>query len=92
MTKDTQAGTVDAPAGAAIIDWHAGSPVYERAPPSAPAVETATPRWASWVIKPGDLICDWLKVEDADSRGLVRLFANLTLYTKISVAIAFLLS
>ena len=44
------------------------------------------------LLKPGDLICDWLKVEDAESRGLLRLFANLTLYAKIAVAFAFLVS
>ena len=80
------------PGHAQIIDWHAGIPVYQHTQSSAPAVATPAPQWAGWLIKPGDLICDWLKVEDADSRGLLRLFANLTLYAKISVAIAFLLS
>jgi len=75
-----------------IVDWHAGSPIRAGAAPHEPAVATDVPRSLAWLIKPGDIVCDWLKVEDADSRGLLRLFVNLTLYAKIAVAIAFLAS
>ncbi|NND50134.1 MAG: hypothetical protein HKN60_07765 [Rhizobiales bacterium] len=92
MSTHSHSQAAESPPGAAIIDWHAGSPIYERAPATDAAVASAAPRGCAWLIKPGDLVCDWLKVKDADSRGLLRLFVNLTLYAKISVAIAFLVS
>jgi hypothetical protein len=80
------------PPPADIVDWHAGSPIRVGAAPLERAVATDVWRGLGWIIKPGDIVCDWLKVEDADSRGLLRLFVNLTLYAKIAVAIAFLAS
>ncbi|MCG8361019.1 MAG: hypothetical protein MI920_36135 [Kiloniellales bacterium] len=43
---------------------------------------------AEWVLKPGDVVCDWLGIMDPDSRMLFRLFINLSIYAKISVLAA----
>ena len=38
----------------------------------------------SWLLKPGEYVCDWLQVEDPDSRLLLRLFVNLSIYAKLA--------
>lgn len=43
-----------------------------------------------WLLKPGEMVCDWFGVEDPDSRFLLRLFVNLTLYSKIGGSLAFM--
>ena len=43
-----------------------------------------------WLLKPGEVVCDWFGVEDQDSRFLLRLFVNLTIYSKIGGSIAFM--
>ena len=37
------------------------------------------------LLAPGELVCDWLKVKDHDSRMLLRMFVNLSVYGKIAV-------
>ncbi len=39
------------------------------------------------LLLPGELACRWLKVKDEESKMLLRLFVNLTVYGKVSVAI-----
>ena len=41
-----------------------------------------------WILKPGELVCDWFGVTDPDSRMLLRMFVNLTIYSKITVSLA----
>ncbi len=43
-----------------------------------------------WLLKPGEIVCNWFEVEDPDSRFLLRLFVNLTIYSKIGGSIAFM--
>ena len=43
-----------------------------------------------WILKPGEVVCDWFGVSDPDSRMLLRLFINLTIYSKIGASIAFM--
>ena len=43
-----------------------------------------------WLLKPGEIVCNWFGVEDPDSRILLRMFVNLTLYSKIGGSIAFM--
>lgn len=70
-----------------IVDWQAGSPVYAgdevalAESNAAGAAESHGPLF--WVLKPGDLVCDWFGVVGPDNRGLLRLFVNLALYSKI---------
>ena len=75
-----------------IVDWQAGAPVFEGEVLPAPATATEVPRGLAWILKPGDLFCDWLRISDADSRGLARLFFNLTVYAKAAVALAYFAS
>ena len=75
-----------------IVDWNAGAPVFEGDLPAEAAIATRPPRGLAWILKPGDLVCDWLRVAEADSRGLLRLFVNLTLYAKLGALIAFFAS
>ena len=44
-------------------------------------------RLGRWFLAPGDIVCDWLKVRDADSRMLLRMFVNLTVYGKLAILI-----
>jgi hypothetical protein len=37
-----------------------------------------------WILKPGEYVCDWLQVHDPDSRLLLRLFVNLSIYAKLA--------
>lgn len=75
-----------------IVDWQAGTPVYADEVASDKD-GTATPRSeveaVHWLLKPGDLVADWCGVISPDGRGLLRLFVNLALYSKL-VAIAVL--
>ena len=55
----------------------------------------AAHRSGDWTIRlvelflwPGDAVCNLFEVEDADSRMLLRMFVNLSVYGKISVLIA----
>ncbi|MEM1198495.1 MAG: hypothetical protein AAGI06_04225 [Pseudomonadota bacterium] len=41
------------------------------------------------VLLPGEYVCNWLGVEDPDSRMLLRMFVNLSIYGKIGGSIAF---
>ena len=41
---------------------------------------------------PGDRFCDWLDVREPDSRMLLRMFINLTVYGKVALSIVFLCS
>ncbi len=43
------------------------------------------------ILKPGDIVCDWLSIHEEDSRMLFRLFINLTIYAKIFAGLAYLL-
>ena len=43
------------------------------------------PRLGSYFILPGEIFCDWVNVEDPESRMLLRMFVNLTVYGKIAV-------
>lgn len=36
-------------------------------------------------VLPGEVVCNWLKVHDHDSRMLLRMFVNLAVYGKIAV-------
>ena len=38
-------------------------------------------------LLPGELVCDWLSIEDPDSRLLLRLFVNLSVYGKVAVLV-----
>ncbi len=49
-----------------------------------------TPSEVPWILKPGEIVCNWFGVEDPDSRFLLRLFVNLTIYSKIGGSIAFM--
>jgi hypothetical protein len=75
-----------------IVDWQAGAPVFEGEVRAEPAVATEIAPGLALILKPGDIVCDWLGVAAADSRGLVRLFVNLTLYGKLAIAIAYFAS
>ena len=75
-----------------IVDWHAGSPVYAGDEAAIAATGENYPAETHgrffWVLKPGDLVCDWLSVVGPDNRGLLRLLVNLALYSKIVGACA----
>ncbi|NJM35951.1 MAG: hypothetical protein HC850_16095 [Rhodomicrobium sp.] len=36
-------------------------------------------------LLPGDLVCDWLGIKDGESRFLLRMFVNLSVYGKIAI-------
>ena len=38
-------------------------------------------------LLPDELVCDWLSIEDPDSRLLLRLFVNLSVYGKVAVLV-----
>lgn len=78
--------------GREIVDWRAGSPIFAGDPPSSAEPACPAPRGTAWILKPGDIVCDWLKVKEADNRGLLRMVVNLTLYAKLGAAIAFVMS
>ncbi len=40
-----------------------------------------------YVLWPGDRFCDWLEVCDPDSRMLLRMFINLTIYGKVALSL-----
>ena len=40
-------------------------------------------------IWPGDRFCDFLDIRDPDSRLLLRMFVNLTVYGKVALSIVF---
>lgn len=42
-----------------------------------------------WLLLPGEYVCDWLGVKDPDSRMLLRMFVNLSIYGKIGGTVAF---
>ena len=43
-----------------------------------------TMRLMDWMLWPGDAACDYLNIKDPDSRMLLRMFINLTVYAKIA--------
>ena len=43
-------------------------------------------------LLPGERVCDWLDVRDADSRVLLRMFVNLTVYGKVALSLALVCS
>ncbi|MDD9908161.1 MAG: hypothetical protein OXR62_00560 [Ahrensia sp.] len=43
---------------------------------------------AELFLWPGDAVCNLFNVEDPDSRMLLRMFVNLSVYGKVSVLIA----
>ena len=45
-----------------------------------------------YFLWPGDRFCDWLDVREPDSRMLLRMFINLTVYGKVALSIVFLSS
>ncbi|MEM7619641.1 MAG: hypothetical protein AAF228_04130 [Pseudomonadota bacterium] len=47
---------------------------------------------SEWILLPGDIVCNWLQVEDHDSRMLLRMFINLAVYSKLAVTLAFVIS
>lgn len=38
-------------------------------------------------LLPGELVCNWLNVQDKESRMLLRMFVNLSVYGKIGVVL-----
>lgn len=65
-----------------IVDWHAGSPVFADEMEKLPDFP-AHSEPVFWLLKPGDLVCDWLNIDAPDNRGLLRMFVNLALYSKL---------
>ena len=53
-----------------------------------PAHTTIPHKMAELFLWPGDAVCNLFGVEDEDSRMLLRMFVNLSVYGKISVLIA----
>ena len=49
------------------------------------AAKTWRERAARAFLLPGDMVCDWLKIRDEESRFLLRLFVNLAVYAKLAV-------
>ncbi len=45
-------------------------------------------RMAECFLWLGEAVCNLFKIEDSDSRMLLRMFVNLTIYGKLSVLIA----
>ncbi|MEL7028845.1 MAG: hypothetical protein AAGL49_06415 [Pseudomonadota bacterium] len=41
-----------------------------------------------WVLYPGEVVCRWLRVEDEESKALLRMFVNLTVYGKLALLAA----
>ncbi len=56
------------------------------APTPEPETEDKT---LPWLLLPGEYVCNWLGVEDPDSRMLLRMFVNLSIYGKIGGSVAF---
>ena len=58
---------------------------------SAPPVTSTKPEneQLPWVLMPGEYVCNWLGIEDPDSRMLLRMFVNLSIYAKIGGSVAF---
>lgn len=46
-------------------------------------------RMGKLFLLPGDLVCDWLGVGDRDSRFLLRMFVNLSVYGHVAVMLVF---
>ena len=46
--------------------------------------KSPTMQLMDWMLWPGDAACDYLNIEDPDSRMLLRMFINLTVYAKIA--------
>ena len=38
---------------------------------------------------PGEHFCNWLNIRDPDSRLLLRMFVNLTIYGKVALSLVF---
>ena len=47
-------------------------------------------RIAKAVLWPGEKVCDLIRIEEPESRLLLRIFINLTIYAKAAVIIALL--
>ena len=54
----------------------------------APAHTPIPQKLAKLFLWPGDAVCNHFDIEDEDSRMLLRMFVNLSVYGKISVLIA----
>lgn len=52
------------------------------------ATPTRIERVAAFILTPGDKVCDMLKFEGDDSRLILRMFVNLTIFSKLGVLIA----
>ena len=46
---------------------------------------------AELFLWPGDAVCNLFKIDDPDSRMLLRMFVNLTVYGKVGVLIALMI-
>ena len=44
----------------------------------------------NYILWPGERFCDWLNIRDPDSRMLMRMFINLTIYGKVALSLVFI--
>ena len=47
---------------------------------------------AYYFLWPGERFCNWLDVRDQDSRMLLRMFVNLTVYGKVALSVVLICS
>lgn len=57
-----------------------------------PTAQAATHPLLNAFLAPGNLFCDLVGVQDQDSRFLLRMFVNLTVYGKAAVILLVLLT